>query len=122
SITGNGNFSGNGLNGPNQGTGFTIASLSGSFTVGAGNTFSNNTSHGISLIDIAGAVSITGSTLNDNGGNGINAVDGGDLDSDAVGGLTISGSTFNNTAAGNVQLTGINVGPNNGSATFNDNG
>src|SRR5207253_2049340 len=74
SITGNGNYSSNGAAGANQGTGFTIASLSSTFTVGAGSTFSNNTSHGISLIDITGAVSMTGVTANDNGGNGLDAV------------------------------------------------
>ena len=67
-------------------------------------TYSNNDVHGIQLIDIAGDVTLTRTTANDNDadfngyGDGVNATDGADLDTLAIGGsLIVNGGTFNDT-------------------------
>eukprot|EP00913_Durusdinium_trenchii_P023358 g21936.t1 len=74
-----------------------------SYTDTDGN-FSNNDDHGIQLIDISGNVSLERTTINNNDadsdgiGDGLNATDGGDLDSLAIGGtLTIDGLTAQKT-------------------------
>jgi len=66
--------------------------------------FSGNDDHGIQLIDIAGDVTLTRTTANDNDadndgtGDGLNASDGADLDGLAIGGdLVVRGATFRDT-------------------------
>lgn len=67
-------------------------------------TFSGNDDHGIQLIDIAGTVSLTRTTLEDNdadndgSGDGLHARDGADGDTLAIGGtFTVNGATIRDT-------------------------
>ena len=84
-------------------------------------SYLNNDDHGIQLIDIAGDVTLTRTTANDNDedndgtGDGVNATDGADGDTLAIGGsLIVNGGTFNDTTgfADNTtsQEQGFNVG------------
>ncbi|MCI0681413.1 MAG: right-handed parallel beta-helix repeat-containing protein, partial [Gemmataceae bacterium] len=69
--------------------------------------YSNNAGHGVSLIDITGAVSLTGTTANDNGADGINVASLGTT-------LTVSGIT----ASGNAG-DGLDIGDGGTTASIN---
>lgn len=92
--------------------------------------YSGNADHGIQVIDIAGDVTLTRTTLEDNDadnngtGDGLNATDGADGDSTAIGGnLIVRGAIARDTdAAGTTvhQQNGVFVEHLTGDATFED--
>jgi hypothetical protein len=87
-----------------------------------GSNVSNNRSDGITILDLLNRVTLTGTTINDNAGNGLHAIDTlADLDTNAVGGVTLSGVTITDTVASFTQQHGVSVGDSSSGITFNDN-
>ena len=85
-------------------------------------TFSTNTFHGISLTDVGGLASLTGVTANDNGSDGLHALDGSRMAAVCRRRPDRVGFDLYDTIAGNAQAFGVFVGDVDGAVLFNDNG
>src|SRR5262249_13232155 len=89
-----------------------------------GGTFSGNRTHGLQLVDIAGAVTLVRTTADDNDGHGTGLGDGLNAaktaNAVAIGGsLTVQGARFRKTV-GHHQQRGVYVQSIAGSVTFED--